>query len=466
MKKIYTFLFFILFFFAQQSFAEEIQHYRVDMHLNQDASVSVSETIDYDFGDAQKHGIYRFIPLTFKVEGQEKWYGLQQRKLKFQNLSVLRDGRPEIYTTEKKDTNGNYFIKIGDPNKTINGTHQYTIQYDVLGSLRYFNDYDELYWNAIGLDWKVPIQNAEVLVTSDQIPFQQHTCYRGALGQKNDCEEKEIGEYKLSFSASNLAPHEGVTVAASFPKGIVPQVEFYTWTTKGLMAIGASIFLAFFGWLWYAIRRYQRKYFVYDPIHPRYEPPENLDAILTQYLYVRKLSSRGLSAEIIQLARDGYVEIERREEDSFLHGKIDYQFTLKKQIEGETIPKKIQQTLLRFLFKDEIGIIDIFNKGTSLFKEKSSLVIGKKVLLSDIAQRKERTSYLSLERLLKDFSLQNNFLEERKQKFVSYFIIPFMVILVAFLTQHIALAIFSFFITFVGAMVVALVPMRYTKKGW
>jgi len=69
-----------------------------------------------------------------------------ERKLKFSNLKIYQDGKlANIAELNKDDSNNNYFIKIGKKNKVISGIHEYIIKYKVDGSLRYFNDYDEIY---------------------------------------------------------------------------------------------------------------------------------------------------------------------------------------------------------------------------------------------------------------------------------------------------------------------------------
>jgi hypothetical protein len=62
---------------------------------------------------------------------------------------------PGEYTLE--DVDNTLRIRIGDPDRTITGQHDYRIVYRVQGALNGFADHDELYWNAIGADWEVPI---------------------------------------------------------------------------------------------------------------------------------------------------------------------------------------------------------------------------------------------------------------------------------------------------------------------
>ena len=48
---------------------EKIENYKVAIGINQDSSINVQETIDYNFGSLQKHGIYRNIPYKYSARG-------------------------------------------------------------------------------------------------------------------------------------------------------------------------------------------------------------------------------------------------------------------------------------------------------------------------------------------------------------------------------------------------------------
>ena len=88
MKLFVNLILFICLISAQNIFAEKINNYQVDLVVNKDATVNVTETIVYDFESAKKHGIFRFIPVNFEIKGQEKMSGLQERKLEFKIDSI------------------------------------------------------------------------------------------------------------------------------------------------------------------------------------------------------------------------------------------------------------------------------------------------------------------------------------------------------------------------------------------
>ncbi len=55
---------------ASASGVEQITSYDVDLQLRADGTLHVVESIDYDFADLSKHGIYRTIPTTIDYDSK------------------------------------------------------------------------------------------------------------------------------------------------------------------------------------------------------------------------------------------------------------------------------------------------------------------------------------------------------------------------------------------------------------
>src|SRR5438132_4447466 len=136
---------------------ERIRNYRVVITVQRDGAIAVDETIDYDFGSNQRHGILRDVPVRFHFDDH------YDRMLPLTVLSVHGSpGTPDGYKVEH--VGALLRIRIGDPKRTVTGLHTYTINYRVEGALNGFSDHDELYWNAIGAFWDVPVDQATVKV--------------------------------------------------------------------------------------------------------------------------------------------------------------------------------------------------------------------------------------------------------------------------------------------------------------
>lgn len=160
-----------------QAADELIDRYDISIDIQRNGSIVVVERIDYDFGSQPHHGIFRRIPIRFHYDDRA------DRVYPVDVLSVVGSpGTPDQY--EVNESGNQLQIKIGDPDLTITGGHTYTITYRVQGALNGFLRSDELYWNAIGTEWGVPIQSAAVAVRGPAT-FERISCFAGPPGSNS-----------------------------------------------------------------------------------------------------------------------------------------------------------------------------------------------------------------------------------------------------------------------------------------
>lgn len=202
---------------------ENIGDYSSGISVRDDGRIHVEERIVYDFSSYQRHGIYRIIPFI-KSNNDGKQYVLE-----FSDIAVRSSngGSLTFVRTVEEDA---LKLKIGDPDKTITGVHGYDIGYTVSGALTYFPDHDELYWNAVGTDWNVPIAHAQATVGLPNGVVDEElsvACYTGAFGeQSSTCTAKKTSDRSVFVETTEpLGPHEGLTVVVGFPKGMVAVLE-------------------------------------------------------------------------------------------------------------------------------------------------------------------------------------------------------------------------------------------------
>lgn len=195
---------------------ERILRYAVEITIEQDASIVVTETIDYDFGSSERHGIFRDIPTRLRYDDTN------DRIYQLEVLSVSGSpGTPVQYVTEDAE-GGTTRIRIGDPDRTISGPHTYVIAYRVDGALNGFADHDELYWNAIGSDWAVPIDRATARVAAPG-PIEGIACYAGPFGSNLPCERSAVESQVATFGQRSLDAYQAFTVVVGLPKGVVAE---------------------------------------------------------------------------------------------------------------------------------------------------------------------------------------------------------------------------------------------------
>ncbi len=311
---------FLPFRFVQAS--ESIPEYLTEITINQDSSINIQETITYDFGDAERHGIFRTIP--YKYEARGGTFKLRLKDIKVTDAA----GKDLEFTTGT--SGGEVELKIGDPESTVTGKQQYKIHYRVQRAVNYFADHDELYWNVIGTGWDVPVDKVEALIKAPAIT-NKVSCFTGQDGStEQSCSINGGNTETVTFATTRiLQAHEGLTVVIGLPAGSL-QKPSTTQKLKdilldnGILALPILV-LALMYYLW---NRYGKDAKRKNAIVAQYEAPSGMSPMYIGSLLNNGMSDRNIAAEVIYLAEQGYLTIERIEKTKLLVFKgDDYIFT-------------------------------------------------------------------------------------------------------------------------------------------
>ena len=195
---------------------ERIADYQVAISVNKDRSVDITETIEvYVEGEQIKRGLLRDIPETYRRE-DGRYVNINP-----QVSTVRRDGQDEPYQISHE---GRYFrLRIGDANILLqHGLHTYEISYSVEDSIGFFDDYDEIYWNAIGTEWAFPIERARVTVQLPQgASVLQYSAYTGRYGEGGNSLHGHGSIRSVYQSGSNapICPRRGYGRCRCLAKG-------------------------------------------------------------------------------------------------------------------------------------------------------------------------------------------------------------------------------------------------------
>lgn len=195
---------------------ERINRFDVAIDVERDGDIIVSETLDVTAEGYQiQRGIFRLLPRYYEDDGAKLPYA-------YKILSVMRDGVREPYETSSE---GNAMqLRIGDANTYLeNGEHIYEIRYRVKNQVRYFDDMDEVYWNATGNYWDFPIDAANVTITFPEgVQVKQHAAYTGASRDAgSDYTYRDEGNVQGFATTGTLQPGQGLTVAVGIEKGLI-----------------------------------------------------------------------------------------------------------------------------------------------------------------------------------------------------------------------------------------------------
>ncbi len=123
--------------------------------VNPDGSALVNETITLNFV-GEWHGIHRTIPIEYPGPNSIN-YQL------FVNVTSITDENGAKLKYDSSISGASRDLKIYIPN-AVNATRIVEIAYRVRNGTRFFDGYDEFYWNVTGNDWPVPIDHASASV--------------------------------------------------------------------------------------------------------------------------------------------------------------------------------------------------------------------------------------------------------------------------------------------------------------
>ncbi|MHA7774156.1 DUF2207 domain-containing protein [Roseibium sp. M-1] len=286
---------------------ERILRFVSNVDVAEDGALTVTETITVRAeGDQIKRGIYRDFPLRAENANGRMY------QVGFDLLSVLQDGEPAPYHTNRSGEG--IRIYVGEENVFLEkGTYTYTFKYRTDRQLRYFDDHDEVYWNATGNEWAFPIDEAIArVVLPAGVKASAWIAYTGYFGEtgKDYKANAENGGSEIVFQTTRaLPPHAGMTIDVSMPKGaIAPPSEaaklgyfFSDYSSELIGGAGMLLVLVYYLGAWWMVGR--------DPVQgvifPRFEPPADISPALAKYIINRGFGDGGwvaLSAACLNLA--------------------------------------------------------------------------------------------------------------------------------------------------------------------
>ncbi len=297
MKQIFSLL--LLLLMTVPAFAQErITRFISSVGVDKEGTATVQEEISV-WAEHQRirRGIYRDLPST-KQEPVEI-------------LSLEMDGTPHPYFLQRQGDN--LRVNFGNDEYISRGAHTYLLRYKMKNVVRFFPEYDEIYWNVTGNKWDFRIDQALFKLTLPQGAQPDETrisSYIGYQGQKGIAAHR----YQLRFwTDAPLAPYQGMTVAVPWQKGVVPQpkqawykkyASLWPWVLAGVVMVALWIYY-FLAW-----QRVGK-----DPqarVIRQFEPPEGFSPAMAAYVYNFGLCSNLLSVVISSLAVKGALNIEEK----------------------------------------------------------------------------------------------------------------------------------------------------------
>ncbi len=201
------------------------------------------------------------------------------------------------------------------------------IRYRATREIGRFPDFDELYWNATGVQWIFPIDVAEARIRlPDPVRFGQRSAYTGPEGSTaSNAEVVDEKPGEITFRTTRpLNSYEGLTVAAAFPKSVIAEpssgsriLDFLA--DSGPPALGLMCLLGLCAFYYVAWKRAGRNPRA-GTVVPLYSPPDELSPAEMRYVTEMGADNRTYAAALVDMGVRGHVRL-IEEDRGWLSGK-------------------------------------------------------------------------------------------------------------------------------------------------
>ena len=303
--------------------------YNVDINVNENNSFDITEHISAYFNE-QRHGIFRTIPTRNQVRRTDGTSHSVKAKVK--NIKVSENCDVSI-------ENGNYVLQIGDADAYVEGEHDYTVKYTYMLGEDQNNGFDELYYNIIGDGWDTYIQNVTFKIT---MPKEFDKSKLGfSIGNYGT-----VGTYDINYDvndniitgsvARTLEPNEAVTVRLELEDGYFYfNKALYNFKLALLVAVPALLFIVVII-LWSKFGKDKKAVQTVE-----FYPPNGMSSADIAFWQSGLIANNEkLTPLLIELANDGYIQIEEVETKS--KKKSEFAITkLKDKYNGNDRAKEI-----------------------------------------------------------------------------------------------------------------------------
>lgn len=299
-----------------------IENYDIKINVLENNTLEITEKISVYFNQ-QRHGIFRKIPLSNRVQRADGSTGTTHAKVK--NVSVS-----DPY--EASAEGSYYVVQIGDPDKFVYNSKDYTISYSYVMGKDIGEGFDELYFNLIGGEWDTYIDNASFTVTmpkefdADKIGISTGTY--GTVGTET-VEFSVSGNEISGRILEGLSPNEALTLRAELPEGYFyfNMAAYYARLSLMVLIPLAAFLVVLILWI-----KFGRDKKVVEVVE--FYPPENMSSIDVAFWFKGTVTGRDVIPLMIELANEGYLKINQFVKNSMFKNKTDFMIEYVKPYDG------------------------------------------------------------------------------------------------------------------------------------
>ena len=370
------FIFMVMFLFNSSRLdavilhSEKIKKYEVTVQINRNGTLTVNEVIDYQFGEEFKHGIYRDIPL------RSKRFGFDVHKSFIKMNWIKRDGEDEEYTKNHFYEGIRY--RIGSETELVNlyrTESRYELNYDIYNAVFEKDGIYQVYYNAIGQFWNVPIEQASVIIRFPdgqkikKNEIEKLEVYTGSYGEKGENYDILENDEEIHISTKELEAKNGLTFMLNLKTDkisptLADKLKIVYLSNPAIIILPfLLLFLTIYSIVTWNL-------FGRDPqgksVIPEFNLPKDISPMFAAYINGERDTVEILNAGIFTLLAKGFIVANR------VNGEIKYNKEYKTVYTQETELAEEERMLLDALSSEKNNIFGgekrIYNKANSIIE--------------------------------------------------------------------------------------------------
>lgn len=371
--------------------------YKIDINVNENNTFDITEDITASFNVA-KHGIFRKIPLknnVVRLDGTKS-----NNRAKISNISVN-----EQFSTYSEF--GYKVVKIGNPNITLYGNKNYTINYLYSIGKDPVKNNDEFYFNIIGNEWDTKISNIEFRISMPKEFDKTKLGFSTGIDGSTNSQEVEYnvdgniisGKYNGILSAG-----EALTVRLLLPDNYFVGVD-NNFDNPTIILFALPVVFAIISFLLWA--KYGKDDKAIETVE--FYPPEGFNSAEVGFLYKGEADKNDVVSLLIYLANKGYIKIEEFEEDALFSTIKSFRIKIIKKYDGKDINERV---FLNGLFASRKANMLSASKLMKFMKNPQQETLEEKTIEPDLQEVTEddlyNNFYMTLNAIVKNLNAKEN----------------------------------------------------------
>lgn len=220
------------------SFAVNIDNYYVDIVVHDNAEISVTEQVSYNFGQEQTDSITHNVPLRYATDEGKR------QSMELSRAQVTINDQPGLVIVNDDARSAD--IVISSATGPLPNQSEIVLTYMLDGAIQYHDNHNQIVWNPLTSNYQSPIDQ---FAGSIQIPREFAMLSPLCRIIRNDAEygcnisPRNEGGYKSFYAHTGLQANDVVNIESRFNTGVEVTIRSvgWTWWEWGLFLAGIIV---------------------------------------------------------------------------------------------------------------------------------------------------------------------------------------------------------------------------------